>query len=409
MFFPNKWSNNTGKAGVHAHQVGTGVGQKITRRRFLKTAAGAGIALSILGIERADAGNKDLGKFEPPDGKIYTGVCASKEGDSVAPLVDRWNAWTDAMGGKPAAISHTFNGLPPWFSFDFETADARNAPAALISWQTGDTSPWAISQNDAVIEKVSSDKRILEAAKSVALWKKPVFLRINQEMNAHWMPWCAFNGDGSPRNHTPHDFKQMWRRIHILYQGGPVHEVNARLAAVDLPPVDYSFTGDTVFPTVSNVAFVFNPDNNPGAPRVDENRWADYYPGDAYVDWVGQTFYDAPHDDSMDQRFAWLEEFYNNFCTPGVHNKPYMMGEWGLASAAWSGFGDDPQFIHRTLDWAEAKSKVKSIVYFEVENGRGHRIMRHPESGLHYPNAAAALRNRWLASSYLSMVSEATT
>ena len=393
-----------GRVRARAYQVGTGFDQKITRKRFLKTAAGAGVALSVLGMESSDVGTKDLGKFEPPDGKIYTGVCASEEGDSVATLVDRWNTWTDMMGGKLVAISHTFNGLPPWFSFDFDTADARNAPAALISWQTGDTLPWAISQNAAVIEGISSDKHTLEAAKSAALWEKPLFLRIDQEMNAHWMPWCAFNRDGSTRNHTPRDFRQMWRRIHILFQGGPVCEVNTRLAAIDLPPVDYSFTEDTVFPTASNVAFVFNPGNSPGVPEVGGNRWADYYPGDAYVDWVGQTFYDAPHDDSMDRLFAWLEEFYDNFCTPGSHNKPYMMGEWGLASAAWSGFGDDPQFIHRTLDWAEAKSKVKSVVYFEIENGRGHRIMRHPEPGLHYPNAAAALRDRWLSDSYLSTV-----
>ena len=404
MLPSNERSNNPGRLGVHAHQVGTGFDQKITRRRFLKIAAGAGVALSVLGIQSADAGNEDLGRFEPPDGKIYTGVCTSEEGGSVATLVERWNAWTDMMGGKPAAISHTFNGLPPWFSFDLNTADARNASAALISWQTINVSPWAISQNAAVIEGASSDKRILEAAKSAALWDKPVFLRINQEMNAHWMPWCAFNRDGSARNHTTHDFRQMWRRIHILYQGGLVHEVNTKLAAVDLPPVDYSFTKDTTFPTASNVAFVFNPDNSPGAPEVKGNQWADYYPGDAYVNWVGQTFYDATHGTSMDQRFAWLEEFYDDFCSPSGHNKPYMMGEWGLASAAWSGFGDDPQFIHRTLDWAESKSKVKSIVYFEVENDRGHKITRYPNSGLYYPKAAAALQDRWLSDRYLRTV-----
>ena len=404
-------SKHSGEAnGVRAHagQAGTGLGRKITRKQFLKTAVGAGIALPVLSMEGVDPRTKGLGKFEPPDGKIYTGVCASEKGDSISSLVGRWEAWTDTMGGKPAAISHTFNGLPPWFSFDFDTADARNASAALISWQTGDTSPWTIAQNTAVIGGVSSDKHILEAAKNVALWKKPVFLRINQEMNAHWMPWCAFNSDDSSRSHTPRDFRQMWRRMHILYQGGTVQEVNARLAAVGLPPVDYSFAESTTFPTASNVAFVFNPDNSPGAPEVDGNRWADYYPGDAYVDWVGQTFYNATHGTPMDQRFAWLDEFYGNFCTQGTHNKPYMMGEWGLASAAWSGFGDNPQFIHRTLDWAESKPKVESVVYFEVDNDRGHRLTKYPEPGLHYPNAAAALRDRWLSSSYLSTVSEAT-
>ena len=70
-------------------------------------------------------------------------------------------------------------------------------------------------------------------------------------MNGDWSPWGAtLNGN------TPAKFISAWKRIHDLFGG------------------------------VSNVKFaiVYNSDSK---PNVLGNQIADYYPGDAYVDYVG--------------------------------------------------------------------------------------------------------------------------
>jgi hypothetical protein len=125
-----------------------------------------------------------------------------------------------------------------------------------------------------------------------------------------------------------------------------------------------------------NVAFVFNPVDAPGIPNVAGNRWADYYPGDEYVDWVGQTSYDSTWNATLDTRFSWLDQFYQAFAIG--HDKPYMMGEWGLEQYR----GDDPAYIQRVLDWQKAHPQVKALIYFNVRTSTlEHRLEVYPNSG----------------------------
>lgn len=42
-----------------------------------------------------------------------------------------------------------------------------------------------------------TDEVILRNAKLSAEYRKPAFVRINQEMNAYWFDWSAYNADGS--------------------------------------------------------------------------------------------------------------------------------------------------------------------------------------------------------------------
>ena len=328
--------------------------------------------------------------FEPPDGRIYTGAVADQQpGDTVDVARQKWDAWTQLMDGRAPVLSHTFEGFDAYFDYDFEMAEARGA-VPLISWQTGDVSPGTIARAGDV-DGVPTDGVILRNSRLSAEYGKPIFLRVDQEMNAHWFQWSSYNADGTRRASGPEDFRNMWRRMAIIFDGGTVRDINARLAALGMPPLDRDVnpsvhTGgpdvsnpDAYLAPATNVAFVFNPVDAPGIPDVAGNRWLDYYPGDGYVDWVGQTTYDATWNGSVDDRFRWMDRFYDEFSVR--RGKPYMMGEWGLEPKANSGFGDDPRYVERVLAWARSRSKVKALVYFSVNEAKGdYRLSSYPGS-----------------------------
>ena len=336
-----------------------------------------------------------LEKFEPGDGQIYDGVDANQQaGDTVAISTQKWADYSaNVLGGEKPLISHTFTGYDTNMTFDMEIAKARGA-VPLVTWQTGSgTSPKTIANAGQASSGNRSDYVILKVAHALRTYDQPVFLRIDQEMNAYWFAWCAYNSDGTPRAHTTEDFKDMWRRMHIIFEGGTVSSMNQKLVAEGMPPLDpavgtsaaskgLSSTTDpnaTLAPT-NNVAFVFNPVDAPGIPNKVGNLWVDYYPGDKYVDWVGQTSYDTTWNATLDVRFGWLGQFYQDFAVG--HDKPYMMGEWGLEQY----MGDDPAYIQRMLDWQKVHPKVKALVYFNVQTSKlEHRLEV-------YPNSAALMR-----------------
>jgi beta-mannanase len=76
-------------------------------------------------------------------------------------------------------------------------------------------------------------------------------------MNGSWFEW-----DGAHNGKNPAAYAKAFRRIHKIFR-----EHGA-----------------------DNVAFVWSPNWNSG-PNVSWNRMERYYPGDAYVDWVGVSAY----------------------------------------------------------------------------------------------------------------------
>jgi beta-mannanase len=331
-----------------------------------------------------------LEKFEPADGEVYDGVDANQQaGDTVTISTQKWADYSaNILGGEKPLISHTFTSYDTNMTFDMDIAKARGA-VPLVSWQTGSTSPKTIANAGAASSGARSDYVIMKVAASLRTYNQPVFLRIDQEMNAHWFAWGAYNSDGSARTHSNEDFKDMWRRMHIVFEGGTVATMNQKLAAEGMPPLDLAVGTSAASKGLSsttdpnaylaptpNVAFVFNPVDAPGIPNVAGNRWADYYPGDEYVDWVGQTSYDSTWNATLDTRFSWLDQFYQAFAIG--HDKPYMMGEWGLEQYR----GDDPAYIQRVLDWQKAHPQVKALVYFNVRTSTlEHRLEVYPNSG----------------------------
>ena len=179
------------------------------------------------------------GLLDPTGGKFF-GVEA-QDAPALAPVT----AFAASAGRKPDLIGQYL----AWdSSFDSRAVAAAWSYGAMyyIAWEPYDTSVQAIAdgQSDAYIRKFAGEVHALNL---------PVAISFGHEMNGNWYPW----GTGQA---TASAFVAAWRHIHDLFiQAG-----------------------------ASNVIWVWNPNIINPVPQVQLSL---YWPGDAYVDWVGVTGY----------------------------------------------------------------------------------------------------------------------
>jgi hypothetical protein len=177
-------------------------------------------------------------------------------------------------------------------------------------------------------------------------WGKPIFVRPFPEMNGHWNPYCAYNVNGSKRDsaHTTALFRAAFARIYEIAHGGP--RVAAVLRALGQPPVRGTLDANP------SVQVIWSP-QGAGSPDVPGNSAAAYYPGDSYVDIVGDDVYDIRY------RPDWTdaEKLYS------AHpSKPFAFTEW----APWG--IDDPGFVEHMATFVKTHSRVVLISYFSGQH-----------------------------------------
>jgi hypothetical protein len=114
------------------------------------------------------------------------------------------------------------------------------------------------------------------------------YLRPLSEMNNGNNPYSAYDLNGRPRGpaFSTSQFRRAWRRLALIVRGGDVAAIDARLARLNLPPVR---TSATTLPT-PKVALLWIPLSF-GNPEIPRNHPKHFWPGGAYVDWVGTTWY----------------------------------------------------------------------------------------------------------------------
>ena len=127
--------------------------------------------------------------------------------------------------------------------------------------RTSGSSLYAGYQN---IIKGKHDTYIRDWAKAAKAFGRPVVVRFAHEMNGNWFPWSIGN-----HGNTPGSFVKAWRHV--------VNEVRAVGAR--------------------NVKFLWSPYN------AESGGYAPFYPGNAYVDYVGVTSLNWGN-----ERWRWLPD-----------------------------------------------------------------------------------------------------
>jgi hypothetical protein len=338
------------------------------------------LAATVLACLAPLAGSVDRAfgaTFEPPDGTAYAGGYTSSD-------LPNFRSFLAATEQPSVALYTYFTQYPSPFAYPFKLVRERPAELAL-TWElfnldTG-YDPDAVAGTTGRIARGEIDGYLLDRAAEACAFRRPLLLRLNHEMNGDWFPWSIRGRDGAARPDNGYaEYIGLWRRVVILFRGGTRAQIDARLRAVDLP--ELSAPGASFAPA-SNVAFVWNGSDG---GSDDPHR---YYPGDAYVDWVGVDVYDKSGTAFGAQMARRAQSIYDRYSGPrSSGHKPFAIPEWGLVGE------DDAAWVSDLFDWVEAHPKVKTISYFNRTPDGEHSLERYPRAAATY--AARIAGGRYL-------------
>jgi hypothetical protein len=239
----------------------------------------------------------------------------------------------------------------------------------LLGLKTSRNGAEAISPRG--IAQGQGDAYLVALNKALAEWGRPAYVRPFGEMNGHWNVYCAFNRDGTARGptHATAVFRRAFARVYLIVHGGP--RVNAELRRLGLPPVAAELAENPK----PRVKVIWNPQGY-GSPDIPPNSAAAYYPGNRYVDVVGNDLYNQ----------AGKAEWAANERLYAAHpSKPYAIVEW----ANW-GFAD-PGFVRKMAEFVRTHRRVELVAYYNDARGSTWDIARQAGSRSAYRSAITPL------------------
>lgn len=259
-----------------------------------------------------------------------------------------------SLTGQNSTVGHVIVG---WGQSTFSQIWPTLGPMPMLGFGAG-PSYGAESITPLAIADGQGDGYLLAMSESARSLGRRVYIRPLPEMNGHWNPYSAFERSGASRGaaHSTAAFRKAFARIYLIMHGGP--SVNARLRALRLPPVR------SPIPPNPFVVVVWNPQGY-GSPDLPGNSAQAYYPGDAYVDMVGDDLYDI----RGKAEWAAAEKLYQ------AHpSKPFSFPEWGLWGI------DDPSFVEQMASFVRSHPRTKLIAYFNAKPGSIFDLASKPRS-----------------------------
>ncbi len=236
--------------------------------------------------------------------------------------------------GKPVNIQATFVHWGNENQFPSELAAPLKASGKtlLIFWEAMDYNADEVNQPNFSYDKILAgnyDTYIKNFAAQAKAYGGQVIVIPFEEANGNWYPWA-----GSVNGNTPAKHVAAYRRVHDLFAG------------------------------VSNVKFGWSM-NNDSVPDTTANKLENYYPGDAYVDYVGVNGFNFNNPWQ-----TWDQVFGPALTRLAQYNKPTyifsMASAPGTQKAAWITTG-----ISSSL---KKYPKVAGWVWFNENKERDWRV-----------------------------------
>ncbi|HEX6699537.1 MAG TPA: hypothetical protein VF101_02295 [Gaiellaceae bacterium] len=233
--------------------------------------------------------------------------------------------------GSPFADLFATMGEVPLLSI---TMDAKSGAPAIDSRR---------------IASGAGDSYLAAVNAAVAEWGERIYVRPFFEADAFWSSYCAYTQAGRAKGvaNATAAFRRAFARTYLILHGGPASRINVSLLRLGMPPLR---VGDLPENPAPRLKVIWSPQAY-AVPELAGNQPQRYYPGDAYVDVVGNTIYGEP-------RIKWAEQetYYKRFA-----KKPFAIPEWAL----WQ--TDDPQYIRDMAQFARTHARLELLVY---DNGR---------------------------------------
>ncbi|MBA3723680.1 MAG: hypothetical protein H0W89_02165 [Candidatus Levybacteria bacterium] len=207
----------------------------------------------------------------------------------------------------------------------------HNGVIPIVTWEPWnaqtDTKTNTTEYTPQAITSGKYDPFIREWARDAARYKKPFYLRFAHEMNGNWYPWGNANGN------TPEDYKAMWIYVHDIFE-----EEGA-----------------------TNVVWLWSPNNtdNTGSTA----SILDYYPGSAYVDWVGFSGFNWGASNSETTWKSFEEIIKEPYDVLSITGKPIMLAE----TASVSKGGDKAAWFKEALATLPKYPNIKAVIFFNQD------------------------------------------
>jgi hypothetical protein len=233
------------------------------------------------------------------------------------------DAYTEMTGKQPNLIEY----YAAWGD-GFDASGVRKAwkegAMTLMSWEPFDTSvaDIAAGESDAYVKKYATAVRKLNL---------PVVIDFADEFNGHWEKWGT-------KHTTPEQYVAAWRHIHETF-------------------IDAG---------ASNVIWAWSPNIiNP----VKSVKLEPYYPGDAYVDWVGLIgYWTMDEDNAFDSVFGPTIDQIRTFT-----KKPMLL----LETAAMAGERRRAD-IRNLFAGVEADDDMLGFIWFDHKKRADWRLEASP-------------------------------
>ncbi len=222
----------------------------------------------------------------------------------------------------------------PKSGIDLITEAGGTAIISLELWNWHETKTPRLPQ----INDGDYDAYFRRWAEAARLDGRRVLLRFGFEFNGDWFSW---GGD-------PKAFVKAWRRARKIFD--------------DVGAV--------------NVAWVWSP-NITSHPSTPENSMHAYYPGDAYVDWVGVDGYNWGDGYQVWHRWTSFEKLFTpvlDSLTKTYPDKPLMISEFGCPEGKP---GQKSQWIREAYAYLVRRPEVRAVVWFHLDKrGEGELNFR---------------------------------
>ena len=300
--------------------MGSDQGNGLTRRRLLSLPALTAAAVALAPAAGAEAATALGGPVRFVAGRAILGSYLSLAGRTLTQSL----ALRRQQLGRNQRIVHKYY---PWSGY-YPSAepDVPSSSILMVSWN-GTTYNHILDG--------SSDQNIAAMAVKMAGMKRPILLRWGWEMNGNWFAW-----DGTHNGKKPSGYIAAWQRLHRIFRA----------------------KGAT------NVAWVWGPNWNSG-PNVGWNHFQHYYPGDAYVDWVGVSGYnfagESPH-----TLFTPIVQAYGK-------RKPIMLAETAAVS---HGAHTKAAWIRKLSAYVADTPSVGAMVWFDTDTQKGAKYNFRPDT-----------------------------
>jgi len=242
----------------------------------------------------------------PPVTGVATGVFI-ESAPLGRPGMTAWDNWSTQVGKRTAYIMWYTDWSTPFQGFGVTNAYSRGS-IPVITWEMKNRSR-TISYADVLSGKWN--KYIDTWAAAAKTDGREIFVRFGHEMNGDWYGWGGAQNGGNAQ--AAQSFISMWRFVRDRFTAKGV----------------------------TNVTWVWCP-NHESVPNAAWNQPENYYPGDAYVDWICADGYNWGTSQTWSSWRTFDEVFgpiYSRV-TAIAPSKPFMVGEFasseaGGSKAAW--------------------------------------------------------------------------